>query len=78
MGAKVDIKLNSVIIKGIRRFHFNQVTSTDLRGGMAALLCALKAEGISEIYSADRILRGYEDLEQKISAVGAEIKIEGY
>lgn len=58
--------------------HSAVTEAPDLRGGMAALLCALKAEGISEIYSADRILRGYEDLEQKLSAVGAEIKIEGY
>ena len=51
-------------------------TSPDLRGGMACLLCALSAEGKSEIYSADVILRGYENLTSKLCAIGAEIKIE--
>ncbi len=49
--------------------------STDLRGGMACLITALFASGISEIYSADIILRGYENLENKLRALGAELKI---
>ena len=49
--------------------------STDLRGGMACLITALFAGGISEIYSADIILRGYENLENKLRALGAELKI---
>lgn len=49
--------------------------ATDLRGGFAALMCALSSDGISEIASADRILRGYERLEEKLKMLGAEIKI---
>ncbi len=48
----------------------------DLRGGMAALMCALTARGESEILSAEIILRGYEKLEEKLCALGADIKIE--
>lgn len=48
----------------------------DLRGGMAALMCALVSKGQSEIYSAETILRGYEKLDEKLCAIGAEIKIE--
>ena len=51
-------------------------TAPDLRGGMACLLAALRAEGKSEIYSAETILRGYENLEEKLYALGADIKIE--
>ena len=76
MGAKVDIKLNSVIIKGIRRFHFNQVTSTDLRGGMAMVLAGLNARGKTKINNADYILRGYEKLDIKLKALGANIEIK--
>ena len=56
--------------------HNAIVTVPDLRGGMAALMCALSSKGRSEIYSAETILRGYENLEEKLRAVGAEIEIE--
>lgn len=52
--------------------------ATDLRGGMAALMCALVAGGQSEIYSAETILRGYENLEKKLSAIGAELIIKDF
>lgn len=50
--------------------------SPDLRGGMACLIAALVAEGKSVIYSAEIILRGYENLEKKLRALGAEVLIE--
>ena len=51
-------------------------TATDLRGGMAALMCALHSAGQSVILSAETILRGYENLVEKLSAIGADIKID--
>lgn len=51
------------------------VTAPDLRGGMAALISALCSEGQSEICSAQTILRGYEGLSDKLSSLGADIKI---
>lgn len=56
--------------------HNGRAVSPDLRGGFACLLSALSAEGESEIYSAEIILRGYEDLVKKLSALGADIAIE--
>lgn len=53
-------------------------TAPDLRGGAACLLCALSAEGRSEIHSAEIILRGYEKIAEKLCAVGANIKIEDF
>ena len=47
----------------------------DLRGGMACLLTALSANGESIIYSPDVIMRGYENLEEKLLSLGARIKI---
>ena len=76
MGAKADIKLNSVIVKGIRKFHSNQVTSTDLRGGMAMVLSGLNARWKTKINNADYILRGYEKLDIKLKALGANIEIK--
>ena len=57
------------------RLSAASVTAPDLRGGMACLMCALAAEGRSEIYSADTILRGYSSLAEKLSALGADVKI---
>lgn len=56
--------------------HSAEVTSPDLRGGFACLMCALMADGESIINSADTILRGYENLVNKLRAIGAEIYIE--
>lgn len=51
------------------------VTAPDLRGGFACLLAALCAAGESEIYSAETLLRGYENLENKLRSLGASIEI---
>lgn len=49
-------------------------SAPDLRGGMACLICALCAEGKSTVYSPEKLLRGYDDLENKLRSVGAEIE----
>jgi UDP-N-acetylglucosamine enolpyruvyl transferase len=41
-------------------------------------MCALFSVGQSEIYMAETILRGYENLEEKLSVLGADIKIDYY
>ncbi len=50
-------------------------SSTDLRGGMAALLCALAAEGESRVDTAEYILRGYEAPAEKLRSLGATVSI---
>ena len=50
-------------------------SATDLRGGMACLISALFTAGQSEIYSAEVILRGYENLQEKLCTIGADIEI---
>ena len=56
--------------------HSASVFAPDLRGGMACVLAALRAEGKSEIHSAEKILRGYENIVNKLCALGADIIIE--
>ena len=51
------------------------VTAPDLRGGMALVIAALMTEGVSEIYSAQIILRGYERLGEKLRALGADVTV---
>ena len=76
-GVKSSVERNRATIYK-SDIHTASAICPDLRGGMACLMCALSVRGQSEIYSAETILRGYEDLENKLSAVGAEIKIEYY
>ena len=46
-------------------------TAPDLRGGAALLIAALYASGQSEIKNAEILFRGYENLEEKLSSIGA-------
>ena len=55
--------------------HSGTASSPDLRGGMSLVLSALHSRGESRIYFAEKILRGYESLDEKLSALGADIKI---
>ena len=55
--------------------HSAAVSAEDLRGGAALLLAALSAEGRSEIGGAFRILRGYENIVEKFTSLGADIKL---
>lgn len=55
--------------------HPARTSATDLRGGAAALITALAADGESEIDNAKIIHRGYESLEEKLAQLGAKIKI---
>ena len=51
------------------------VSAPDLRGGAACVLCALAAEGQSVVSNAEIILRGYEKIDKKLRALGADIII---
>lgn len=55
-------------------FNYSKAYAPDLRGGAACLLCALAASGVSEIYSPEIILRGYECLYEKISSLGGAVE----
>ncbi len=52
------------------------ITSPDIRAGMAILLAALSAKGITSIYNIQQIDRGYERVEEKLNALGANIRRE--
>ncbi len=62
-----------VLITGRSRLHGMTVSSPDIRAGMAMVIAALCADGDSTIHSADVIYRGYENLVDKLAAIGAEI-----
>ena len=59
-----------------RQLKHNNMTSPDIRAGIAMLIAAMSAEGTSKIDHIDQIDRGYEDIEHRLNAIGAKIRRE--
>ena len=77
MGANIEIITDHKIkIQGPTNLTCSNVYATDLRGGASVLLAALASKGVSNIYDVEHLLRGYENIVEKLSNVGAKIKIE--
>lgn len=73
MGAKITVEGKICIVKGTRRLYGAKITAEDLRGGAALVIAALNAKGVTEITGVEYILRGYENLDKKLNALGADI-----
>ena len=76
MGANISVKERCATILGANKLHGEVVEATDLRAGASLLLAALKAEGKTTIKNTEYILRGYEDLIEKLVNVGAKIELK--
>ena len=74
MGANVDIHGRSAIVHGAEKLTGAEVMATDLRASMSLILAGLAAEGETEVLRVYHLDRGYERLEEKLSAVGATIE----
>ncbi len=76
MGAKITIEGRTAIIKGVRKLTKGVVEATDLRGGAALVLASLTANGKTKVTNIEYILRGYENLDEKLNSLGAKITKE--
>src|SRR5690349_3376012 len=74
MGAEVDVHGRSAVVHGPRPLTGASVMATDLRASMSLVLAGLAAEGETEVLRVYHLDRGYERLEDKLSAVGATIE----
>ena len=77
MGADIEVHGRSAIVKGGASLTGAQVMATDLRASMSLVLAGLAAEGETEVLRVYHLDRGYERLEEKLSAVGATIERVG-
>lgn len=75
MGAKIMLFDNSAVIKGKTKLKGKHVVATDLRAGAAMMLAGMLAKGTTTITNIEHILRGYENIVDKLSNVGADIKL---
>ena len=76
MGANISTKERTATILGPNKLHGAEVEATDLRGAASLLLAALKAEGRTTIKNIDYLLRGYEDIIEKLTNLGAKIELK--
>ena len=74
MGADILIEGRSAIIKGVNKLYGAEVVATDLRGGAGLVLAGLVADGYTTISNIGQINRGYENIEQDLHSLGADIK----
>jgi UDP-N-acetylglucosamine 1-carboxyvinyltransferase len=75
MGARIVVcDPHRALVEGPARLYGKQMSSPDIRAGMALLLAALAAEGQSIIQNAQQIDRGYSQIEQRLRALGARIE----
>ena len=74
MGVQAQVDGKVAVFQGIPQLTAAPIKATDLRAGMAMIIAALAARGTSEIEEIRHIERGYEDVDQKFSALGADIR----
>ena len=74
MGAKIAVDGKIAVVSGVEKLSGAPVQATDLRAGAAMIIAGLMASGRTEISNIQYIERGYEDIVEKLSAVGADIE----
>lgn len=74
MGADIQVRGRTAVVRGVEGLTGAQVMATDLRASMSLILAGLAAEGETAVNRVYHLDRGYERLEEKLSAVGADIE----
>ena len=74
LGAKINVEGRVAVVEGSSRLSGAELMATDLRGGAAMVTAGLFADGVTRVGNASYIYRGYEDIEEKLRSVGADIK----
>lgn len=74
MGADINVHGASAIVRGVPKLSGAPVMATDLRASVSLVLAGLAADGVTEVNRVYHLDRGYERLEQKLAACGAQIE----
>lgn len=74
MGAKIRMEGRVAVIDGVERLYGAEVLSPDLRGGAALVLAGLCADGVTTVKNIRFIDRGYEDFENNLSMLNADVR----
>ncbi len=76
LGAKIEIENRKIKINGKTNLIGTRVEATDLRAGACLVLAGLLAEGTTTIVNIEHVLRGYENIVEKLTDIGAEINLK--
>ncbi|HYG59935.1 MAG TPA: UDP-N-acetylglucosamine 1-carboxyvinyltransferase, partial [Symbiobacteriaceae bacterium] len=76
MGARIRVEGRTAILEGAPRLYGAPVEATDIRAGASLVLAGLAAGGETTVYGLDHVERGYENLEQKLIDLGADIQVQ--
>ena len=76
LGSDISVKNQTATIVGPSKLVGCEVVATDLRAGAAMVVAGLRAEGKTTITNVEHILRGYESIIEKLTAVGAKITLK--
>ncbi|MGE3714712.1 MAG: UDP-N-acetylglucosamine 1-carboxyvinyltransferase [Alphaproteobacteria bacterium] len=74
MGAKITVDDSTAVVHGVKELKGAEVMATDLRASMSLVIAALAAKGETTINRVYHLDRGYEQLEEKLSACGAQVE----
>lgn len=74
MGARIRVEGRTAIVEGVESLVGAPVSTNDLRAGASLVVAGLSAWGVTEIYDVEMIDRGYEIIDNKLSALGASVK----
>lgn len=74
LGAKITVDGRTAVVEGGATLSGAEVTASDLRAGVALIVAGLSAVGETSINNANIVDRGYEDIERKLKALGADIR----
>lgn len=75
MGANASVEGNVILINGPAKLHGAEVVASDLRAGACLVIAGLMAEGKTTIFNVEYILRGYDHIIDKLTALGATIEM---
>ena len=76
LGIDVKLKGNSAVVNGVEKLKGAPIMSTDIRASASMVIAGLMAEGRTELHRIYHLDRGYEDLENKLRGIGADIRRE--
>ena len=73
MGADIQVRGNSAIIRGVPSLSAAPVMASDLRASAALVLAGIAAKGVTEIRRVYHLYRGYQQFDSKLNSLGARI-----
>ena len=74
MGADITVEGTTAVIQGVRKLKGATVRATDLRAGAALVIAGMMASGVTTVENIFHIERGYENIDDKLKGLGADIK----